>query len=985
MRSRRAAVAAIIAVDTFSWGVGTAVTASIHSRALAWSVAMVAVPAVMQVAIGTTHGLYVGRWPHGSYEEVGALARTVPLVLVFTLLVGLVLAPPVSLAVEGARAAVAVTIMGAFRYAGRTARESRQRRRRADAVGDRVRVLVVGAGWGGEQSIEAMHLDADSPYRPVALVDDEPRLANRRIGGVRVVGTLADIGRVVEDHGIGMVLIAIPSAGGETIRRVCDAVGDRAVEVRVLPPVAKLFTRAVGMDDIRPVTEADLLGRREVRTDVAAIARYLADKRVLVTGAGGSIGAELCQQLWRVGVGELIMLDRDESALHAVQLSLEGRALLDSGNIVVCDVRDAEALVGTFTRHRPHVVFHAAALKHLPLLEMYPSEAVKTNVLGTLNVLDAAQAAGVERFVNISTDKAADPISVLGYSKRIGERLTAGMPAAEGGCFVSVRFGNVLGSRGSVLTAFTAQVEAGGPITVTHPDVTRFFMTVEEAAQLVIQAGAIGCHGEVLVLDMGSPVRITDVARRLAGGPRPVEITYTGLRPGEKLHEVLFGRDEEDRRPRHPLIAHAPVPALAPAALDVLLEASEPDRLKTRMHELAVSAPPGPRADIDLCDGPVVEGRIHLSPPDVGAVERRMLLDAFDSNWVAPVGPDLDLFEAEFAEVVGLDHGVALASGTAALHLALEVLGVAAGDTVLVPSATFVATANTARYLGASPVFIDSDPGTWNISPELVAEELAARARAGTLPRALVAVDLYGQCADHDALARICESYDVTVVEDAAEALGATYKGRPAGSFGAAAAFSFNGNKIITTSGGGMLVSSDRRLCDRARYLATQARDPVSHYEHRSTGYNYRLSNLLAALGRGQLRRLPDMVRARQATNRFYRDALGALPGIEFMPQAPYGVPNSWLTCVLIDPQELGIGAEELRRVLAARDIEARRTWKPMHLQPLYRDHPVRGGRVSATIFERGLCLPSGSSLRRSDLERIVDAVHDAIPSGARV
>ena len=286
---------------------------------------------------------------------------------------------------------------------------------------------------------------------------------------------------------------------------------------------------------------------------------------MLVTGAGGSIGSELCRQIAKFGPAELIMLDRDESALHAVQLSIYGRAMLDCDDVVLADIRDSLYIDTLLEQRKPEVVFHAAALKHLPMLEQYPGEAIKTNVWGTLSILEAARAHGVERFVNISTDKAANPCSVLGYSKRLAEGLTAAIAAETEGTFLSVRFGNVLGSRGSVLTAFTAQIAQGGPVTVTHPEVTRYFMTVQEAVQLVIQAAAIGRDGEALVLDMGEPVSIDAVARQLIelSGKR-IDIVYTGLRDGEKMHEELWGDGEHDERLAHPRVSHTTVPAYDP-------------------------------------------------------------------------------------------------------------------------------------------------------------------------------------------------------------------------------------------------------------------------------------------------------------------------------------------------------------------------------------------------------------------------------------
>jgi FlaA1/EpsC-like NDP-sugar epimerase len=344
------------------------------------------------------------------------------------------------------------------------------------------------------------------------------------------------------------------------------------------------------IENVRDPRISELLGRRPVSTGVEAVAGRFADRRILVTGAGGSIGAELCRQLHQFAPAELIMLDRDESALHEVQLALHGRALLDSDETVLADIRDAARVREVFERFRPQIVFHAAALKHLPLLERYPAEAVQSNIFGTQTVLEAAAACGAESFVNISTDKAADPVSVLGYSKKIAERLTAHMAGQADGTYLSVRFGNVLGSRGSVLGALSAQVRVGGPLTVTDPEVSRYFMTADEAVQLVLQAVVVGGSGEVLILDMGEPVRIADIARRLAArSSNPVDIVYTGLRPGEKLSEQLLGRDEVDHRPRHPLVRHVLAKPLDPGDLPGLLAGCDDATLRRRLAECAMA------------------------------------------------------------------------------------------------------------------------------------------------------------------------------------------------------------------------------------------------------------------------------------------------------------------------------------------------------------------------------------------------------------
>lgn len=367
--------------------------------------------------------------------------------------------------------------------------------------------------------------------------------------------------------------------------------------------------------------------------------------------------------------------------------------------------------------------------------------------------------------------------------------------------------------------------------------------------------------------------------------------------------------------------------------------------------------------------------RIYLSPPDLAGNELDLLRDAVESNWIAPLGPHVDAFEAELAARVRVPHAVALSSGTAGLHLALEVAGVTRGDEVWISTLTFAATANAVTYIGATPVFVDCDAASWNLDPQLLADELAAAARAGRVPKALIVVDLYGQCADYAAIRESCHRHGVVLIEDAAEALGATYREQPAGSFGDLSVFSFNGNKIITTSGGGMLLSPRKDWIDRARYLATQARSPARHYEHEAIGYNYRMSNLLAAVGRAQLADLDRRVDARRATNQAYRDALGQLPGWAFMPEAPHCRSTAWLTCATIDAAAYGVSRDVVIDALAADDIEARPVWKPMHQQPIFRGARAIGGAVAARLFEHGICLPSGSRLDDAQRARIVARV----------
>ncbi|HMB51937.1 MAG TPA: aminotransferase class I/II-fold pyridoxal phosphate-dependent enzyme [Thermoanaerobaculia bacterium] len=367
--------------------------------------------------------------------------------------------------------------------------------------------------------------------------------------------------------------------------------------------------------------------------------------------------------------------------------------------------------------------------------------------------------------------------------------------------------------------------------------------------------------------------------------------------------------------------------------------------------------------------------RLYLSPPHMSGRELELLTEAFESNWIAPLGPHVDGFEEELAARCGVGHAAALSSGTAALHLALLLAGVGPGDEVWVSDLTFAASANAVVYVGATPVFVDADRDTWTLDPALLAEGLADAARRDRLPKALIPVDLYGQCCDYRPIEAACAEHGVTLIEDSAEALGATYDGRPAGSFGRFGVMSFNGNKILTTSGGGALLGDDAEEIARARKLASQAREPAPHYEHHEVGYNYRLSNLLAAVGRGQLEVLDERVAARRGNCARYQELLDDLPGIDFMPEASYGRSNRWLTVVTIDPAAFGADREAVRLALEAENVEARPVWKPMHLQPVFAGCRVLGGRVGEELFERGLCLPSGSAMTDADLERVAELV----------
>ena len=539
---------------------------------------------LIQAIVGYVVGIYRRRWRYGSFDEIAGLLTTTTIsiaILLFLRFFDNSINPyPRSVIVVGGFAGV--FLMAANRYVWRLIREQLRRPTEETAT----KILVYGAGEGGIQMVNTLLRNPSSRYLPVGFIDDNPDTHRLTISGVPVIGGRESLPEARGKTGASTLLIAIPSADSSLIKDISARAQKLNMDVKIVPPVQNLFERPLDPSDIRDLTDEDLLGRRKIHTDLQQISEYLVNRRVLVTGAGGSIGSELCRQLVRFNPAELIMLDRDESALHEVQLSIHGRALLDTPQTVLADLRDVATISHIFETRQPEVVFHAAALKHLPLLERYPGEAYKTNVLGTATLLKAAQDNDVKVFVNISTDKAANPISILGYSKRIAERITAYFGTQSSSAkFISVRFGNVLGSRGSVLMSFRDQIEKGGPVTVTHRGVTRYFMTISEAVQLVIQAGAIGSNGEVLVLDMGSPVSIYDVAARLVrNSQKNVEIEIVGLRAGEKVHEELFGDGEVDTRPKHPLISHVPV---NPINTEVLL--SDPKDAKSFMIEVSSS------------------------------------------------------------------------------------------------------------------------------------------------------------------------------------------------------------------------------------------------------------------------------------------------------------------------------------------------------------------------------------------------------------
>lgn len=545
-----------VAWDAFSWVLAVPVALlfrydfSFNQNLMLIALAAGVIAAIVHILAGSIFHLYQGRYVVGSFDEVFGIVVT-------TLFVGglgtlvLFFIPPSTFPRSTfiiATGIAAASMLGA-RFLWRGARQQRALNR------DGKRTLIYGAGDAGSQIVTLMLNDRHNEYQPIGFIDDDPRKHHLRRSGIRVLGDSTQLEEICSTNDVDTVLIAIAGIQAPDLLALDQRLRPLGVGVTIIPTASEIAGGAVKLGDISDVTEEDLMGRRPIKTDEVEITAFIRGKKILVTGAGGSIGSELVRQIYRYRPEALFLLDRDESALHHTQLTLDGSGHLMSPNLILADIRDAERIDEVLSEVQPQLIFHAAALKHLPLLERNPEEAFKTNVRGTANLLQSAIDHNVIHFVNISTDKAADPTSVLGKSKLLTEQLTAGVPEDSRRTFVSVRFGNVLGSRGSVIETFRFQIQKGGPVTVTDENVTRYFMTIREAVHLVMQAAVIGKHGETLILDMGSPIRIADLAQHMIDrSGRDIRMIFTGLRPGEKHHEALVSLTEEAQITSHELI-----------------------------------------------------------------------------------------------------------------------------------------------------------------------------------------------------------------------------------------------------------------------------------------------------------------------------------------------------------------------------------------------------------------------------------------------
>lgn len=879
-------------------------------------------------------------------------------------------------------------------------------------------VLIVGAGDMGQ--VTAWRLKHRAPantcYRVVCFVDDDSAKQGLYVEGCPVLGSCADIPVIAERYSVELIVIAIHNISGPDFRRILSYCENTNARIKVMPDVFAILNGKNGSALLRDIQTEDFLGRRTIGRNEAVDLSPIIGKVILVTGAAGSIGSELSRQLLTHNPVKLLLLDNNESGLHDLVTELSDETLPVRIIPILTDITDREALNRVFATYRPEVLFHSAAYKHVPMLEHYPAEAVRVNVVGTRQVLEMARDFGAERFVLISTDKAVKPTCVMGASKRICELLVRAFAQMDD-CptlFTAVRFGNVLGSRGSVIPTFNRQIDAGGPVTVTDPDMWRYFMSIPEAANLVIHAGCLTNGGDLFMLNMGDEIRIVELAERVVRmrGLRPykdIEIKFTGLRPGEKLHEELRSQSEIPCETIHPDIFqlkdenHILQPAAFLAQLDSFLLNAENNGADPHSHLLAM-------ANLDeiaviKVDPIQVEGalpvhqelaqldserssagqpvsdleekismmNIPMSAPDITQAEIDAVMEVLTTKWLS-LGPKTEQFEGAFAAYVGTKHAISVNSGTSGLHLAMIAAGVGRGDEVITPSFSFIASANCILYEGATPVFVDIDPMTSNLYPVALEKAITERTKA------IIAVHAFGQPADMTPILEIARRHNLYVIEDACEAIGSEYEGRRAGTMSDAAVFAFYPNKQMTTGEGGMIVTDNDEWVALFRSLRNQGRDVFDSWLcHSRLGYNYRMDEMSAALGLTQLQRIDELIAKRAQVAAWYDEQIADIPNVYAPYIAPETTRMSWFVYVVRCADH--IDREMLMKHLQENGIPSRVYFSPIHLQPFYKrrfEHKRQDLHNTERAGNTFLALPFSSIMTREQVDYVCHHLAEA-------
>jgi FlaA1/EpsC-like NDP-sugar epimerase/dTDP-4-amino-4,6-dideoxygalactose transaminase len=979
--------------------------ADVPSDVVQRALLVVGPPIVVQIVVHWAAGLYGPVWRYASIEEAVRVMAAVAAGMfaafgwfwvlddVTTLTLPLLTAPPVA-------GLLILVGCGGVRFQSRLFALERQRTRAAKSV----RAMIVGAGSAGAAlAYEISHTDSGRDVRVVGFVDDDARLHGRSLRGIPVLGGTGDLEVLCRRHAIDRILIALPDAGREHTKPIVDRALRTEAQVKVLHPAAD--TGSGMLQNVRDLDLTDLLGRQPAPVDSEEIGDYLRGATVLVTGAGGSIGSEISHQVARYQPGRLMLLDRDETLLHDVAIGPLGRA-----ETVLLDLCDRDRVVALLEETRPEVVFHAAANKHVPILERHATQAANTNVLSTWWLANAAAENGCQRFVHLSTDKAAHPCSVMGATKRAAEHIVVGVGRRHELPYAAVRFGNVLGSRGSVVPTFLRQILDGGPVTVTNEDMTRYFMTIPEAVSLVLQAGAMADGGRIFLLDMGEPASILGLARQMIrlAGLRPdddIPIEITGVRPGERLHERLYDEAEEHEPADHPSISvlrpkltldwerlvramdeleqscHDDDEAVRRSLMDILGRCGIDCRLEpwpaTAEHVHAI--------DVDVVDTEGARGVERTEPTLANQAPRRSVpsrlallsgtsTDAPGLPFARPARPPLERvvqrvtrsyesgqltngalvreLEERVADRLRVDHVVAVSSCTSGLMLVVQALVEGRPGPVVLPSFTFSASAHAVAWNGRTPRFVDCDPNTFQM--DLARAEAALDGASALMP-----THVFGAPCSPEAVEKLAASTGVPVVFDAAHAMGATFHERPVGGFGDAEVFSLTPTKPMVAGEGGLIATHEADLAARLR-LGRDYGNP-GDYDTRFVGLNARMSEFHAAMALESLALLDRTLARRRELALRYVAGLADVPGIrsQVVPLADLSTYKDFT--ITVDADQFGIDRNQLVAVLAAEGIDTRNYFDPpVHRQQAYRDEPplclptteaVSGSVVSLPIY----------------------------------
>jgi FlaA1/EpsC-like NDP-sugar epimerase/dTDP-4-amino-4,6-dideoxygalactose transaminase len=973
------------------------------------------VPVVVQLLVNRGARLYGPVWRYASVEEAG---RVVIAVVAGTLLSTVAVASAAevgntdfpTLTAPPVAALVALAGLGGMRFQARLfARERLQTRGRKGASP----TLIVGAGHAGAALARELQADGRDGLHLVGFVDDDPDLRGRWVRGVRVLGTTEDLDALCRRLDIERVLIAMPHTGRDRIQTIVKMALRTNAQVKVLRPTSELISGPL-VRSLRDIDVTDLLGREHTPVDSTEIGEYLRGATVLVTGAGGSIGSEIARQVSLYEPRKLLLLDRDESLLHDMLLELP------DAEPVLADIRDGASIRGIFQRHRPDVVFHAAAHKHVPMLERHAIEAVRTNVLATAQLAVIAAEQGCGRFVHISTDKAAKPCSVMGASKRAAELVVFDVGRRYGLPFAAVRFGNVLGSRGSVVPTFLRQILDGGPITVTSRDMTRYFMTSTEAVSLVLQAGAMADHGTVFLLDMGEPVAILDLARQMIrlAGLRPDEdipIEIVGARAGERLHEQLHDDAETVDPTSHPaiqavksavdrdeeslaffidllaqkcddgddvLVASLLEQLLRRNGIECTLSIARPREVSIldaeRLHDALDGAPTTTQRRERTAKRPALLGGepaftagvpfARPARPPIETVVRRYA-PSYERG-ILTNGPLVAELEERAANRVQARQVVAVSSCTAGLMLALQAAVDGRPGPVVLPSFTFSASGLAVLWNSRGVRFVDCDPTTFQVDVAHVAEVLDGAS-------AILATHVYGAPCDPALAERVANSHGVPLVFDAAHAFGAVAGQRPVGSYGLAEVFSLTPTKVLVAGEGGLVATNDSGLADRLR-IARDYANP-GDYDSRFAGLNARMSEFHAATALSSLEILDRTLGRRRDIAMRYSKLLADIPGVRLQSVRSSDESTYKDFTIAIDPDDFGLTRAQLAYALRTEGVDTRTYFSPpLHLQHAFRDLDSPELPVTERVSSRVLSLPIYPDLDDITVERIAEIVHTA-------